>query len=468
MFNKLIENMETDLIRSTQEILRIKSVKDSPKQGMPFGEGVSSCLTKVLEIAEGLGFKTCNLDGYIGWAEYGDADEMIAILGHMDVVPEGDGWNYPPYGAEIHNRNIYSRGTLDNKGPMMAALYSVKAIMDSGMPVSKRIRIIFGADEESDWEDIEHYKKMNADTPLLSITPDGAFPIINAEKGIIGFDFVKKIDDTGNSIDAVKLISIEGGSRTNMVPDFSTAVIAVPENKLQDLIKDFKSFKTKNNYDMNLDIDNLTLKIVSKGVGAHGSTPHLGKNAISQLIAFLATLDLSNNAMDQFIKFINNTIGFETNGNLLGIALNDEVSGNLTLNFGVLEFNNNTIKAKMNVRMPVTFKIEDVLNIVKNKAEENNICVEEGHIQPPHHVPKDHFLIKTLQRVYEEFTGKPAELIAIGGGTYAKAFPNSVAFGPIFPGDPDLDHQANEYISIDNLILISKIYAKAIYELVKN
>jgi succinyl-diaminopimelate desuccinylase len=435
---------------------------------MPFGEGVATCLNKVLEIAESLGFKTCNLDGYIGWAEYGEGNDMIAILGHMDVVPEGDGWNYPPYGAEIHNGNIYSRGTLDNKGPMMAALYGVKAIMDSGVSISKRIRIIFGADEESDWEDIEHYKKSKADTPTLSVTPDGSFPIINAEKGIINFDFVKKIDDTKSSNDKVKLISIGGGSRTNMVPDSASAIITVPENKLQDLIKDFENFKVKNNYNMILEIDNLNAKIISKGIGAHGSTPHLGKNAISQLIAFLATLDLSNTAMDQFIKFTNNTIGFETDGKSLGIALNDEVSGNLTLNFGVLEFTNDIIKAKMNVRMPVTFNIQDVLNTVKNKAAENSLCVEEGHIQPPHHIPKDHFLIKTLQSVYEEFTGKPADLIAIGGGTYAKAFPNSVAFGPIFPGDPDLDHQANEFISIANLVLISKIYAKAIYELAKN
>lgn len=188
--NKIIEELKDDLIDSTAELVKIKSIEDEAKEGKPYGEGVASALEKALEISEKLGFETVNVDGYVGYAEYGEGDEYVGVLGHLDLVPEGDGWKYPPYGAEIHDGKMYGRGTTDDKGPIMAALYGLKAIKESKLPLSKKVRILFGTNEETGSKEIEHYLEKEK-PPVLGFTPDAEYPIIYAEKGITIFDVVK-------------------------------------------------------------------------------------------------------------------------------------------------------------------------------------------------------------------------------------------------------------------------------------
>jgi succinyl-diaminopimelate desuccinylase len=224
-----IEIMRADLIRSTQEIVKIKSVEAPPLPGAPFGEGVNKALLYVLELAASFGFKTVNLNGYMGYAEYGDGDEIVGILGHLDIVPEGDGWSYDPYGGQIHNNKIYGRGTQDDKGPIIAALYGLRAVKDSRLPLNKKVRIIFGTDEESGWLDIDYYKK-NDIAPNLGFTPDGMFPVINAEKGAINIEFKKEIVRKSKGMISIK--SLNGGRAVNIVPDFCSC-----ELKLKDMAK---------------------------------------------------------------------------------------------------------------------------------------------------------------------------------------------------------------------------------------
>jgi succinyl-diaminopimelate desuccinylase len=209
------------------------------------------------------------------------------------------------------------------------------------------------------------------------------------------------------------------------------------------------------------------LEIDSKGIGAHGSLPHLGKNAVSQVLSFLNQLNIENEEIKSYIEFICSKIGFETDGKSLGLNLSDDVSGKLTLNLGVFNLTEEKIETTLNLRVPVTFNPNEVIEKIRLVAQDAGISIEDLEIQKPLHVSKDSFLIKTLQNVYTEKTGMEATPLAIGGGTYAKAFNNIVAFGPIFPGDPDLDHQANEYIEIEKLLLMTKIYANALYELAK-
>lgn len=461
--NKNVDNLSDKLISAVQEIVKIKSVKSAEEPGMPFGEGSASALECGLEIARDLGFKVVNLDNYAGYAEYGEGDEYIGVLGHVDVVPEGDGWKYNPYGAEIHDDKIFGRGTLDDKGPIIAALFGLKAIADSKFPMSKKVRIIFGTDEETaSGLDMEHYLKLEK-PPVAGFTPDAAYPIINGEKGITFFNLIKELNVKQQG--EVKITYIKGGQRHNMVPDFCEAGISAEYKS--EIIESCEQFSKRTAYKLTAEEKDGIVIVKSYGVGAHGSMPELGKNAIMQLFSFLGELDLGKSDIADYINFFNKYVGMETDGESFGVCLTDDVSGKLSFNVGVADIDEDKAKLILNLRYPVTKSYDDLINPLTERLEGTEIKIEGMYNKDPLYFSKEHPLIRTLQKVYTEQTNKEAELLSIGGGTYAKEMPNIVGFGPIFPGEPDLDHQANEYIEIKNLILNAKIYAHAIYELAK-
>lgn len=462
-FNKIIDKYKDELIKSTQELLRIKSVaKGDAGEGKPFGEDVAKCLNEALKISEQLGFKTCNIDGYAGYAEYGEGEDYIGVLGHIDVVPEGDGWLYPPYGAEIHDNRIYARGAIDDKGPTIAALYGLKAIKESGVKLSKKVRIIFGTNEENGSTEIEYYLSKEK-PPVAGFTPDADFPIIHAEKGITMFNVVKNLNIKPKEDITIKYI--KGGHRPNMVPDYCETMV-ISKNPY-DIEHSAMEFAKEKGYEFKTQVKDNSVVIKSYGVSAHGSTPELGKNAVMQLLSFLGTLNLGECDIANFINFFNKYVGFEIDGKSFGVYLEDKASGKLSFNVGVIEMDEDKVSMALNLRYPVTYKYEDMMNPFNERISEIGLKIENMIHQKPLYYPEDHSLIKTLQKVYTEQTGQRATLLAIGGGTYAKEMPNIVAFGPIFPGKPNLCHQVNEYIEIDDLILSAKIYAHAIYELAK-
>lgn len=460
--NKKINKMRDELIKSTKELISIKSVKEESKEGYPFGEGPAKALEYSLNLCNELGFKTVNLDNYIGYAEYGQGEEYIGVLGHLDVVPEGDGWIYPPYAAEIHDGKIYGRGTMDDKGPMVACIYGLKAIKELGLKTSKKIRIIFGTNEESGSEgEIERYFESEKE-PIAGFTPDAEYPIINGEKGLTIFDLVKELTNKEgeNAISYIK-----GGQKANMVPDYCEAGILINDANI--VINAAKEFKDRTGYDLSVEVKDEIIIVKSKGVGAHGSLPQVGKNAIMQLFKFIEELPLEDSDILDFIKFMNKHVGMEVYGESFGVGLEDEVSGKLSFNTGVVNMNKDRITMTLNLRYPVTCKFEDMMNGLNSTLKGTEIKIENMQHQEPLYFSKDNEIIKVLSKVYEEQTGDKAKLLSIGGGTYAKEMPNIVAFGPIFPGEPDLDHQANEYIKVEDLIENAKIYAHAMYELAK-
>jgi succinyl-diaminopimelate desuccinylase len=462
ILNDKVESLKEKLIEATQEIIKIKSVEGAAKEGMPFGEGVAEALNFVLQVSEELGFKTANIDGYAGYAEYGEGEEYVGILGHLDVVPEGDGWLYPPYGAKIHEGKMYGRGTMDDKGPIMSALFALKAVKEAGLPLSKRVRVIFGTNEESGCKEMKYYLKKEK-PPVSGFTPDAEYPIIYAEKGLTVFDLVKDFKVMANVKSTLKYV--RGGHRPNMVPDFCEAAFESEEpESIQKKVEDFAS---ATGYDIKAYYKEGLVIIESKGMSAHGSVPQLGRNAVMQLLACLGSLDIENNEASDFINFINAHIGMDVYGENFGVALEDEASGKLSFNVGIINMTESKVSLTLNLRYPVTFKLEDMMVPLEKRLEGTGIRVEGLQHQGPLYFPEDNALIKSLQKVYTEQTGQKAELLAIGGGTYAKEMPNIVAFGPLFPGKPDYLHQPNEYIEIDDLILNAKIYAHAIYELAK-
>ncbi|MEG0641638.1 MAG: dipeptidase PepV [Clostridium sp.] len=458
---KAVERLENDLIKSTSEIIKIKSVELSPKENMPFGENVQEALDYALNLSREMGFKVVNLDNYIGYAEYGQGEDYIAVLGHLDVVPEGDGWNNDPYSGEIIDGKIYGRGAIDDKGPIIAGLYALKAIKDEGINLSKRVRIIFGTNEETGCTDIPYYLEREKE-PLMGFTPDADFPVIHGEKGLLIFDIVKEVLDEQTS--DYKVVYVKGGTRENMVPDYCEAEI-LTEDK-DEVIKIFKNLKDEISSKMKLEETDLGFIIKSYGKSAHGSCPHLGKNAIMQLIEFISKLDISG-SVGEYINFINKNIGSYTNGEGLGINLSDKVSGPLTMNIGIIDIKKTSCSTSIDIRHPVTFTIEDVMKNLKKNLLKNLIKIQNLTYNHPLYFEIDHPLIRSLQEVYAQVTGDMVDPITIGGGTYAKEMPNTVAFGPMFPGRDDVAHRPNEYISIDDLVKCCKIYAKAIEKLAK-
>lgn len=459
-----VAKRKDDLIRDTQQFLQIKSVweEESAKEGAPFGEGVEKALSFMLHKGETEGFTSKNLEGYAGHLEMGQGEELVGILCHVDVVPEGDGWTTPAYSADIRDGKIFARGAIDDKGPTMAAYYAMKIVKELGLPLSKRVRMIIGTDEESNWKCVDHYFK-NEEMPTIGFAPDADFPIINAEKGISDIQVVQNGSEEKKG--TYELVSFDSGRRLNMVPDFAEAVITGEDvNALTVAYEEYLQTAKKIGKST---IEGNTVTLQIEGISAHGSTPEKGENAGLLLANFLTTVSLDGKAT-AFAAFATETFTGDILGEKATIAYKDEISGPLTVNVGRISYTKeNGGNLGLNVRYPVTTNFEETIVKLKAYVGTHGFEVADYSNSRPHHVDKDHVLIRTLQRVYEEQTGEKAELLAIGGGTYARSLKAGVAFGPLFPGKEELAHQKDEYIEIEDLLKATAIYAQAIHELAK-
>lgn len=452
-----VDLQKEPLLKTLQESIRIRSVEDTPTPEAPYGIGVRTCLDHALQTARSLGFSTTDLDHQMGWCEYGEGDEMIAVLGHLDVVPEGDGWSFPPFGGDIQDGKIFGRGSMDDKGPTIASLYALAALRDSGLPLKRRIRILFGTNEETGSNDMKYYKEHGGELPVMGFTPDGEYPVINGEKGIINVDFQTSYTQDGPLI----LTRISGGSAPNVVPAAAMAEL----NCSPDLKTEIKQLLAETERITCTETDT-GIHLEAIGVNAHGASPELGINAIGLLLSALDKLPLSP-ALAEKIHFLAEKIGLETDGASLGIALCDEPSGKLSFNLGTIQGDADEFSIRINYRYPVTKTYEDC-------APKLNQCFADAQFKQTKethkaclYLPEDSELVQTLLHVYHEQTGLPAIPKSIGGGTYAKAIPNVVAFGPIFPGDEVREHKPDEFMEIDKLMKNAHILAEALYQLAK-
>jgi len=387
ILNHLIDSMQDDLVKSVQKLVQIKSVKGEKQLSCPFGEGPAKALTEALRIGQNLGFKTKNINNYVGYVEYGTGGKMIAILGHLDVVPEGTGWDFPPYAAEINQGKIYGRGTVDDKGPILAALYGLKAIKEAEIKIPYRVRIIFGTNEESGSRDIKYYLEQGGEIPIIGFTPDGDYPVVNSEKGIIFFDAVKVFRKKDFPI-TIKYI--KGGVAVNMVPAYCEAKLQIRDNLLKDnIIKKFEQFIRDRGYQIRMEQNEEYLILKSRGIAAHAMEPEKGENAIMHLVCFLDTIDLGSNDVVDYIHWLVENIGMENNGYSLGINCKDD-SGELTLNLGIIDINEDQGMVCINPRYPHNFKGSDILAKIKTKAQTSNIMIENVMDEPSLYFYPDH------------------------------------------------------------------------------
>ncbi len=429
MFNEYIRERKSEIINSVLESVKINSVEGIPEEGMPFGRGVNDALEHALALADKMGFRTKNVDGYFGYAEYGEGEEMVAVLGHLDIVPVGDDWSYDPWGEIVDDR-IYGRGTLDDKGCIIGALYALEAVRKLAGPLDRRIRIIFGTNEETGSKDMVKYNETE-ETPVMGFTPDADYPVIFSEKGIARVTLEKKITDGS-------LIMAKAGNAVNIVPAAAAIKFVDAEGQIVDL--------------------------TAEGIPAHGSTPELGENAISAIMIQAAEKGAAGD-LGTFVRFYNECIAEETDGVSLGLACFTEKFGFTTVNAGLMEGDSKSIKITLDCRYPAKENFADKVKQLKVLTEKYGIQCELIKNVEPLYISENSKLVKTLQAVYNEQTGETAEPVVIGGGTYAKAVKNIVAFGPVFPGQESVIHQKNEFISIEHLMKNIEIMAHAMYRL---
>ena len=463
-----VHNRKDSFIKDLQGLLQIRSVLDEENatEDAPFGKGVKEALTYMLSLGEKDGFVSKNVQNVAGHLLYGEGTENVGILCHVDVVPEGDGWASDPYKAEIRDGKIYARGALDDKGPTMAAYYAMKIVKELHLPLTKEIRMIIGTDEESDWRCVETYFKEES-MPTIGFAPDADFPIIFAEKGIADFDIVQKFSGEASNSGEVKILSFSSGRRYNMVPDFAQAIIEVKEGEQTEIIQRYQNYLKLENVPGRYLVDNGDLVLELEGVSAHGLEPNNGVNAGLKLADFLVELKLDEKAIHYF-QFVKKFFVNDSRGKKLGINYEDDITGELTLNAGILDYQaNRGGKIGQTVRYPVTNDMDKTKEKLTKLLTEHSFSLENFTDSKPHYVEKDSELIQTLSKVYEEQTGEKAKLLSIGGGTYARSLEKGVAFGPLFPGREDIAHKKDEYMFIEDLLKGTAIYAQAIYELAK-
>lgn len=465
-WKKEAEARREDLLRDLDGLLRIESVKDpaTASRKRPMGAAIAEALDYVLELTEQMGLQVKNVDGYAGHAQYGNFDPVttIGILGHVDVVPATGTWSSPPFEPTIRDGRLYARGAIDDKGPTIAALYGLKIVQESGLPLSKNVRLIFGTDEESGMTCM-HYYKENEHMPTVGFAPDAEFPMIYAEKGQFNPVLVpKSLPKETKSL--VKLESFESGLRINMVPERAHAVLS---GDIRPLVEGFEDFCREHRVKGEAEINAGQAMFTLTGASAHGSEPESGVNAGTTLALFLNDASLQPEGK-YFISLLN-VLHEDFHGEKLGVACSDDVTGPLTVNPGVLRFG----FGEEDTQIGLTFRcpVKADYGWIKARLEESvdgfEFRLSDVREVGSHYVDKDEPVIKALQTAYAELTGDEPTLLTSGGATYARFMQKGVAFGACFPGKEMTAHQADEYIEIEDLLKATAIYARAIYELAK-
>lgn len=437
----LTEKIKSDYLESLKTIVSYPSVLNEGENGTPFGQSIQNVLEKMLEITRSLGFKTyIDPKGYYGYAEIGQGEELLAVLCHLDVVPAGDlsDWETPPFEATIKDGWIHGRGVQDDKGPSLAALYAVKALMDAGVTFNKRIRFIYGTDEETLWRCMARYNELE-ETATLGFAPDSSFPLTYAEKGLLQI----KLHGSGS-----QELAIEAGEAFNVVP----AKASYTGNLADSLEVELK--KQAFEYERTAD----TVTVI--GVPKHSKDAAEGVNAIVRLATGLNPL-IQHSA----IQFIAEAVREDATGSRLFGEISDEPSGTLSFNVSGLSLDQDKSEIRIDMRIPVLADKDKLVQGLSQLAEEYQLRYEEFDYLAPLYVPLDSELVSTLMAVYKEKTNDNSPAVSSGGATFARTMPNCVAFGALFPGALQTEHQANERTVIEDLYKAMDIYAETIYRL---
>ena len=458
---EFVEAHRQEMLEDICTLCRINSEKMPYKEGMPYGEGAFTALAEALSMAENYGFSITNYDNYVGTVDLNEKESQLDILAHLDVVPAGEGWKETePFEPVVKGDKLFGRGTADDKGPAVAALYAMRAVKELGIPLKKNARLILGTDEECGSSDIAHYYAIEKEAPM-TFSPDGSYPVVNTEKGGLNGHFTASFAPS----DALpKLVSVEAGIKVNVVPGKARATVQGIDVEVMEKAAEEVSGETGIRFEFDVEADAATITAI--GAGAHASKPEEGNNALTGLLVLIQRLPFAPceqiSAIGRLLELIPHG---DTSGKALGIAMSDELSGDLTLAFSLLTISDRELDGTFDSRCPVCATKENVLEVAKAKMAEKGFTLLNDSMKPPHHVDEDSEFIRTLLRTYEEYTGRTGECIAIGGGTYVHELKNGVAFGAAMPETDNRMHGADEFAVIEELIVSAKMFAQVIVDL---
>ncbi len=465
MYKEKIEayfaDKQEQIVADICRLIAIKSEREDAKPGMPFGEGPYKALMEGKKMAEEMGFYTKNFDNYVVSAEMNDKPAYLGILAHLDVVNEGSGWTFPPYEGTVSEGKIYGRGSADDKGPAVVAMWALKAAREINPEMSKGCRLILGSAEETGSEDLEYYLPKEP-APPMSFSPDAEYPVINIEKGgykpVFGAKWAEE-----NALPRVT--AIHGGTTTNIVTRECDAW--VEGIALEAVQAACSKHQAASGVVFTAEETAGQVHIHGLGVSAHAASPEGGKNAQAAMMGLLADLPLAPGRAQQAISHLARLFPFGDNyGKAMGVELEDEISGKLTMVFSKLQFDLNGFEAQFDSRCPICACDENVRNVVKKQFADCGFDIySNDSMFAPHHTPAESQLVQTLLRTYEQYTGLKGECLAIGGGTYVHEIEGGVAFGCALPGTDNRMHGADEFAVIDELMVSAKMFTQIILEL---
>ena len=437
----ITNQVKDEFLTSLKTLISYPSVLNEGENGTPFGQAIQDVLEKTLGICRSLGFTTyLDPKGYYGYAEIGQGAELLAVLCHLDVVPSGDeaDWQTPPFEASIKDGWIFGRGVQDDKGPSMAALYAVKALLDNGFTFKKRVRFIFGTDEETLWRCMGRYNELE-ETATLGFAPDSSFPLTYAEKGLLQV----KLHGPGSD-----QLELEAGAAFNVVPSKAS----YQGELLEQVVAGLQA--------ASFDYEQNDQQVTVIGLPKHAKDAAEGVNAIVRLATVLQPLQAH-----PALAFIAEAVGEDATGGRLFGDISDEPSGRLSFNIAGLTLNSEKSEICIDIRIPVLADKDQLVAKLAEIAGRYQLDYEEFDYLAPLYVPKDSELVSTLMAIYQEKTGDTSPAMSSGGATFARTMPNCVAFGALFPGAEQTEHQANERASLEDLYRAMDIYAETIFRL---
>ncbi|MBX7244087.1 MAG: Sapep family Mn(2+)-dependent dipeptidase [Candidatus Sumerlaeaceae bacterium] len=477
---ELVEQNKDAITADLQELLRFRTVSGGATdeaEALYLSE-TERCLKFLEGKATEMGLGWRNHDNKVAVMQLGENEKFIGLPVHVDVVPVGDGWTHGPFDGKVADGYIWGRGCQDDKGPVIQVLWAVNIVRLLGGELSRGARLIIGTKEEcGDWADIKHYFKVEPE-PEFSIVSDAGFPIINGEKGMMNLRVEGKIPrDEEPNVGGYRFLSATAGERANIVPDQALLTFeGDTESDAAQLEKELNRFLMQHiRAAATVSKSGNNAVITFTGRAAHGSTPQEGHNAALDLLLFMTESGFVTDDEADMAQFLHE-VASDLTGARLDIAMTHHFIGSTTVNLGILDWKGAEIKATLNIRNTMGLLTSEAEKRAQKHfaefAEETGFDVTakiNGRAVEPIFLDPEQYpdFINTLKEAYTTMTGRESKLVAIGGTTYAKAFPRAVVFGPVEPedGEEELAHQVNERVKVDHMMRNVKIYAYALARL---
>lgn len=483
MLDRIREYMDAhvdEMVADASALIAINSEKMEAKPGMPFGEGNAQVFEEAQKILARCGFSVKNHENYVLTADLNDGPACLDILAHLDVVPAGEGWTVTdPFRPVVQDGLLYGRGSADDKGPAMAAFYAMRAVKELEIPVKGNCRLILGGDEECGSSDIRYYYSKEKQAPM-TFSPDADFPLINIEKGGLHLRFTASVTEkemlsaqTAAGDGEPILLEIQAGTKINVVPGKARArVKGILVETLRQIAAEITvqtgvafefTCESRDGEDGRDEIG-----ILAVGSAAHAASPHMGNNALTGLLTFLAAVPFGSEKVRKILKEVCRLYPHgDWNGRALGVDHRDEASGELTLSLNLFSFDGQEFSGVFDCRAPICANDANTTEVVRAKMKAAGFTVSDGKMFAPHYVPEESEFVQTLLGCYEAVTGKRERPLAIGGGTYVHHIENGVAFGCAEPGVDNRMHGADEFMSVEQMKQSAVIFAYAIAQLCK-